>query len=102
MALRRVDHVVANASALRELAAVLRGTAPLYAGGIAMANRLLTDATGAAYVGDGEALARGLREAREAMYGDDMADAGRGSVHRTPRREPREGNIGQRPHGRTR
>jgi hypothetical protein len=103
MALRRGEDVVANASALRELAAVLRGTDPLYARGIAMASRLLTDGTGPAYVGDREALARGLREAREAMYGHDMAEAGRGlGVHRTPRREAREGNIGQRADRRTR
>jgi hypothetical protein len=103
MALRRGGHVVANASALRALAAVLRGTDPLYARGIAMANRLLTDGTGPAYLGDREALARGLREAREAMYGHERADAGRRfGVHCTPRRETREGNIGQRAHGRTR
>jgi hypothetical protein len=68
-ALRRGGHVVANASALSELAAVLRGPAPLYARGIAMVNRLLIDGTGPAYVGDGAALARRLIEARAAIDG---------------------------------
>jgi hypothetical protein len=68
-ALRQGAHVVANASALRELVAVLRGPAPLYARGIAMVNRLLTDGTGPAYVGDRAALARRLLEARAAIDG---------------------------------
>ncbi|HEV2924542.1 MAG TPA: hypothetical protein VGW98_10940 [Solirubrobacteraceae bacterium] len=69
MVLRRGGHVIANASALRELVAALRGTAPLYARGIAIAHWLLTDGTGPAYVGGDDALARWLLEARAAMYG---------------------------------
>jgi len=70
--LRRGAHLVGNASALRELSAVLRSSAPLYARGIAMAQQLLTDGTGPAYVGDGGALASRLLEARTAMYGLEM------------------------------
>lgn len=89
VALRRGGHVVANASALRELAALLRGTAPLYAPGIAIANQLLTDGTGPAYVGGGDALARRLLEARAAMHGLDTNGVDRGrSRHRAPHRQP--------------
>jgi hypothetical protein len=88
MVLRRGGHVMANASALRELAAVLRGSAPLYARGIAIANQLLTDGTGPAYVGGGEALARSLLEARAAMYGLDATGVGPARSCHAPRREP--------------
>jgi hypothetical protein len=76
--LRRRGHVIANASALRELAAVLRETAPLYARGIAIAHWLLTDGTGPAYVGGDDALARWLLEARAAMYGLETTRVGPG------------------------
>jgi hypothetical protein len=60
--------VLANAALLRELAGILRGPAPLYAGGIARVHRLLTDGTGPMYAGrDGAALERELREARAAV-----------------------------------
>ena len=101
--LRRGGDVVANASTLRDLAAVLRGTAPLYARGIAIANQLLTDGTGPAYAGGGEALRLWLLEARAAMYGLETSGVARGhSRPHAPRREPIKRNIRQRPHGGTR
>src|SRR5438552_8076354 len=84
--LHRGGHVVANATALRELSAVLRGTAPLSARGIAIANQLLTDGTGPAYVGGGETLSLALGAARDALDGRDSAGAGR-RVRDVPRRE---------------
>jgi len=67
-ALPRHASVLANAALLRELAAVLRGPAPLYAQGIARVRRLLTDGTGPMYAGrDGTALERELRGARAAV-----------------------------------
>jgi hypothetical protein len=89
MVLRRSGHVTANASALRELAAVLRGAAPLYARGIAIAHWLLTDGTGPAYVGGDDALARWLLEARAAIYGRETPRVARdrGGLD-APRREP--------------
>ena len=66
--LPRHASVLANAALLRELAGVLRGPAPLYAGGIAMVRRLLTDGTGPMYTSrDGIALERALRKARAAV-----------------------------------
>ncbi|HWX75503.1 MAG TPA: hypothetical protein VNZ05_09360 [Solirubrobacteraceae bacterium] len=60
--------VLANAPLIRELAAMLRGPAPLYAAGIARLHRLLTDGTGPMYrSSDGRALERELREARTAV-----------------------------------
>ena len=62
--------VLANAELVRELAGTLRGPAPLYARGLAMIHRLLTDGTGPAYASrDGAALARELRRARSAVCG---------------------------------
>jgi hypothetical protein len=62
--------VLANASLLRELAMTLRGPSPLYARGIAMINRLLTDGTGPIYSSsDGTALERELRKVRTAVCG---------------------------------
>jgi hypothetical protein len=65
------DAVCANASALGELASLLVSTSPLYARGVAMVERLLTDGTGAAYHGDTELLARTLEECRAAITGSD-------------------------------
>lgn len=68
-AVSRHGHLLANAAELHELAALLRGGAPLYARGIAILNQLLTDGTGPAYLGAGESLAYLLDEARTAMDG---------------------------------
>jgi hypothetical protein len=57
-----------NAPELHALAARLRGPGPLYARGIAMLSRLLTDGVGPAYNDvRGDQLAQGLRDARVAM-----------------------------------
>ena len=67
-ALPRHAALLANASLLRELASVLRGPAPLYARGIAMVQRLLTDGTSPMYTSrDGVALELALRKARAAV-----------------------------------
>jgi hypothetical protein len=73
--LARAGHVLANGDLLHELAGELRGTAPLYAQGIAIVNRLLTDGTGPAYLGDRQRLARRLCEARAAMRGAEIGRA---------------------------
>jgi hypothetical protein len=65
------DAVCANASALGELASLLASASPLYARGVAALELLLSDGTGAAYRGDGEALASRLEECRAAMTGAD-------------------------------
>jgi hypothetical protein len=58
----------ANAPELYALADRLRGPGPLYARGIAMLSRLLTDGTGPAYTDRrGDVLARRLHDARLAM-----------------------------------
>jgi hypothetical protein len=58
----------ANALELHALAARLRGPGPVYAQGIAMLSRLLTDGTGPAYTDRrGELLADRLRDARVAI-----------------------------------
>jgi hypothetical protein len=67
-ALPRHASVLANASLLRELVALLRGSTPLYASGVARVSRLLTDGTGPMYTSrDGTALERELRKARSAV-----------------------------------
>jgi hypothetical protein len=58
-----------NASALRELIALLRRSGPLYAQGVAMLGELLSEGTGPAYTGDSHALANSLTEARAALLG---------------------------------
>jgi hypothetical protein len=73
--LPRAGHVLANGDMLHELAGELRGTAPLYARGIAIVNRLLTDGTGPVYLGDSESLAHRLGEARAAMRGAEIGRA---------------------------
>jgi hypothetical protein len=58
----------ANAPELHALAARLREPGPLYARGIAMLSRLLTEGTGPAYNDSrGDLLAQRLRDARVAM-----------------------------------
>jgi hypothetical protein len=60
--------VRANADELRALAALLRGSTPVYARGVAMLRRRATDGTGPAYTDrSGAALARRLRDARVAV-----------------------------------
>lgn len=60
--------IAANAPALWELAAVLRGPAPLHARGLAMLMRLLTDGAGPLYRrGEAAALADALSDARAAL-----------------------------------
>jgi hypothetical protein len=71
----RRSAVLANASELHELASLLSGSAPLYARGIAIADELVSDGTGPAYVGGADALARRLAEARWALSGTDHSDA---------------------------
>jgi hypothetical protein len=66
----RHSSVLANAPLLREMALTLRGPQPLYAQGIAMIRRLLTDGSGPMYTSrDGSALERELRRARSAVCG---------------------------------
>jgi hypothetical protein len=59
--------VRAHAAQLTDMASLLRSSAPLYARGIAMLARLLTDGTGPVYVGRSPALGRGLGHARTAL-----------------------------------
>jgi hypothetical protein len=62
--------ILANAALLRELATLLRGSAPVYAPGVALLRRLLCDGTGPLYAGrDGTALQSELRRARDVMRG---------------------------------
>jgi hypothetical protein len=62
------EAVRVNASELHALAAVLRGPSPVYASGVAMLRRLITDGTGPAYTDrDGAALAHELSQARAAI-----------------------------------
>jgi len=64
------EAVHANASELFALAAVLRGPSPVYARGVAMLARLLTDGTGPAYTDhSGTELALELSAARAAIRG---------------------------------
>lgn len=66
--LPRHSSVLANSSLLRDLAAMLRGSGPLYVSGIAMLCTLLTDGTGPVYrASDGRALERELLRARAAL-----------------------------------
>ncbi len=62
--------VSANAEAIAELAKLLRGPVPLYAGGLATLRALLTDGTGPVYTDTGGlTLALALRDARLAIGG---------------------------------
>ncbi len=58
-----------QADELRYFARLLRSGSPLYASGIAMLGRLLSDGTGPVYVGPPEMLARRLGEVRAALNG---------------------------------
>lgn len=69
LALLRHDSILANSGLLRELASLLREPVPLYARGIAMLHRLVTDGTSPVYAGrDGTALESELRKARAALF----------------------------------
>ena len=60
--------VLTNEPELRELTALLRGSTPIYARGVAMLHALLTDGTGPVYTDpDGALLETRLQEAREAI-----------------------------------
>jgi hypothetical protein len=65
------DAVFESAPALSELAALLRADVPLYARGLALLTRLLTDGAGPLYYsrGDPGALSRALGDARAALFG---------------------------------
>lgn len=71
-----------NESEVREIADLLRGTAPLYAPGIALLASLFSDGTGPAYVGDVGLLAGLLGEVRATMAG--AAPAGRAATGLRP------------------
>jgi hypothetical protein len=66
-AVGRGDPLRANAAEIDELAALLRGTTPLRARGIAILSELLSDGTGPAYGGACKDLAHKLHEARVAL-----------------------------------
>lgn len=62
--------VRANSQELHALAALLRGSSPVRARGVAMLRRLVTDGTGPVYTDrDGDALAAQLSRARSAVSG---------------------------------
>ncbi|HEY3727284.1 MAG TPA: hypothetical protein VGL51_08935 [Solirubrobacteraceae bacterium] len=61
--------IIGQAEELSSLASLLRSRAPLYAGGVAMVDRLVFDGTGPAYVGEPEVLAERLSQARHALAG---------------------------------
>ncbi len=61
--------VLRNEPELRELTALLRGSTPVHARGVAMLHALLTDGTGPVYIDpDGALLRRRLQEARGAIF----------------------------------
>jgi hypothetical protein len=62
--------VLANARELLGLAAVLRAQRPVYARGVALVARMVSDGTGAAYAGGCDEVARSIREARGALDGE--------------------------------
>ena len=65
------EAILENSSELHAVAMMLTRDRPLYAAGVAHLSRLLTDGTGPAYRGSASALARALRDAREALQGCD-------------------------------
>lgn len=70
-----------NRAELSELVAMLRAPVPVYARGVAMVRRLLSDGTGVAYCDrDGVALRSALRDARLAIDGCRRAAAARQPV----------------------
>lgn len=63
--------IARNRQELRELAALLRGRAPICAGGIARLRLMIVNGAGLAYTdATGEGLARELEQAREALLQD--------------------------------
>jgi hypothetical protein len=61
--------VKSQAQELQDFVSLLRSRSPLYARGIAMLGRLLSDGTGPVYVGPPRVLARRLGEVRVALNG---------------------------------
>lgn len=61
--------IESQAEELWDFASLLRSRSPLYARGIAMLGRLLSDGTGPVYVGPPKTLARRLGEVRAALNG---------------------------------
>ena len=61
--------IEAQGDELRDFASLLRSGAPLYARGIAMLGRLLSDGTGPVYVGPPKMLARSVGEVCAALNG---------------------------------
>lgn len=59
----------ANVSTFGELASLFRADTPLYARGIAIVSRLLSDGSGPLYCGCGERIAHELETARKALGG---------------------------------
>jgi len=68
-ALQSHDTVLAHREELEALAGTLRSHQPVYAGGVALLNQLLTDGTGPVFRGDQLGLARQLQHARLALAG---------------------------------
>jgi hypothetical protein len=60
----------ANETTLQTIATTLRGSAPVYAPGVALVTSLLSDGMGLAYRGDAAALAGTLEDARAALAGN--------------------------------
>jgi len=76
-ALSRHNSVLANSSALHELASLLRSGHPVYARGVAELNELLSDGTSPLYSDERDELALRLGRARAAIEGraDDFRTA---------------------------
>ncbi len=72
------EAILDNAGTLRDVAAILRGPAPVAPRGLAILKQILSDGTGPVYVGDGEELARRLDDALVAL-GRRQRHAARGS-----------------------
>jgi hypothetical protein len=68
------DLAAATEPEVRAIVAELRGSAPLYARGLAQLAGLLSDGTGPAYVGEPETLGGLLRETRAAIAGHGWMD----------------------------
>jgi hypothetical protein len=66
-ALSRTSGVLANSGELCALACLLRDGGPVYARGVALVKRLVTDGSGPAYRGEADALTREVSVARAAL-----------------------------------
>jgi hypothetical protein len=76
----------ANEQPLRRIADTLRGSAPVYAPGVALVGALVTDGLGPAHAGDADALAHALEDAQGAL-------AGRAPVSVAPLLAPRRSRV---------